>query len=584
MPPDAHPSPAPAAVAEGVPSFDLTTQPWLPVLRHDGVEKELSLTELFEQAEEIRRVPGDLPTQEFALVRLLLAVLYDALDGGPAERGAWEELWTGGPEAFPVARITGYLAEHRERFDLLHPERPFFQVADLRTDKEDVFPLDRIVADVPSNDRFLTMRAHGAQRLSFAEAARWVVHVHAWDVAGIKSGAVGDPRKKAGKVYPNGVGSVGMLGGVLVEGLSLRETLLLNLVPRDETALLQHDDRDLPVWRRPQPPGAAPETDADARPYGPRDLYTWQARRVRLHHDGREAYGVVLAYGDPLPYRNMHGREPMSGWRRSEQQEKKLRESPVYLPRTHDPSRTAWRGLASLITGYPPEAVQKSGRGADPGISPRVLAWLGDMAVESDALDRNHVVRARLLGCRYGTQQSVVADAVDDSLDMSLVLLSPDDPTFRDIAVQAVQLAEKAVWLLGNLASGLAQAAGADQETPRAEARDRGFGDLDDPFRHWLARLGPDTDPEALLEVWRRTAHDRVRALGLELVEGSGEAAWEGRVLPTAQGGTYWLNSASVENHFRRQLRVRVLLPEEDDSTDTTGDAPSADRPEEPTP
>ncbi|MBR7675591.1 type I-E CRISPR-associated protein Cse1/CasA [Streptomyces daliensis] len=561
----------------------MTSQPWLPVLLRDGVEKELSLTEVFEQAHDIRRVPGDLPTQEFALIRLLLAVLYDALEGGPDTREAWEELWTAGPDGFPADRVAAYLARHQEHFDLLHPERPFFQVADLRTAKDEVFALDRIVADVPNNDRFLTMRAHGAQRLSFAEAARWVVHAHAWDVSGIKSGAVGDPRVKAGKVYPQGVGSAGMLGCVLAEGDTLRETLLLNLIPREEEDLLRHDEEDLPVWRRPQPLGAAPLPEAEAGPFGPRGLYTWQARRVRLHHDGEAAYGVVLAYGDPLPYRDMHGREPMTGWRRSEQQEKKLRTIPVYLPRTHDPARTAWRGLASLITGYPPEAARRGGRDAAPGITPRVLEWLGRMAEESDALGPDHMIRARLLGCSYGTQQSVVADVVDDSLSLSVVLLSPHDTALRDTAVRAVQLAETAVWLLGNLAAGLAEAAGTDQATPRAEARERGFGELDGPFRQWLAGLTPGVDIDERLENWRRTAHDRVRALGSELVASSSEAAWEGRVKPTAKGGTYWLNSASVEYGFHKELRKRVLAPEDDGPPDDGQDS-SPDRPEELTP
>ncbi|MEO3767503.1 type I-E CRISPR-associated protein Cse1/CasA [Streptomyces sp. B5E4] len=583
MSPDAQ---EPVRDADTVPSFDLTTQPWLPVLLRDGVEKDVSLTEVFERADDIRRIPGDLPTQEFALVRLLLAVLYDALEGGPPTRDAWAELWQAGPEGFPAEQVVAYLSEHRERFDLLHRERPFFQVADLRTAKDEVFCLDRIVADVPNNDRFLSMRAHGAQRLSFAEAARWVVHAHAWDVSGIKTGAVGDPRLKAGKVYPQGVGSVGMLGGVLAEGDTLRETLLMNLIPREDDDLLRHDDEDQPVWRRPQPLGAAPLPEPEAGPYGPRGLYTWPARRVRLHHDGREAYGVVLAYGDPLPYRDMHGCEPMTGWRRSAQQEKKLRTSPVYLPRTHDPARAAWRGLASLITGYPPEAAQRAAdRGAAPGLTPRVLEWLGRMAEEGAVLGLDHLLRVRLLGCEYGTQQSVVADVVDDSLSLSVALLSQRGSRLRDTAVRAVQLAETAVWLLGNLAAGLAEAAGAEQATPRAEARDRGFGELEGPFLQWLAALRSGAATGERLESWRRTAHDRVRALGSELVESAGEAAWEGRVRPTAKGGTYWLNSASVERGFRSELRKRVLAPEDDGPPPgPAGDSPSPSRPEEPAP
>src|SRR5689334_22817547 len=97
-------------------SFELTSRPWIPVLRGDGSQDELSLRQVFARAGELQRVVGDLATQEFALVRLLLAVAHDALDG-PADIEEWAELWED-PDCF--APVQAYLEEHRERFDLLH--------------------------------------------------------------------------------------------------------------------------------------------------------------------------------------------------------------------------------------------------------------------------------------------------------------------------------------------------------------------------------------------------------------------------------------------------------------------------------
>jgi len=68
------------------PPFDLTERPWLRALRLDGSEVDLSLREVFQQAPGLLRLVGDLPTQEFALFRLLLAILHDTVDG-PAELG-----------------------------------------------------------------------------------------------------------------------------------------------------------------------------------------------------------------------------------------------------------------------------------------------------------------------------------------------------------------------------------------------------------------------------------------------------------------------------------------------------------------
>ncbi|MQS10314.1 type I-E CRISPR-associated protein Cse1/CasA, partial [Streptomyces alkaliphilus] len=241
-------------------SFDLLTEAWLPVqLLSDGTRIELSLLGVLERAHELRRLVGDLPTQEFALLRLLLAALHDALDG-PEDLDHWTELWEA--DTLPVDDLRDYLEEHRDRFDLLHPTTPFLQVPDLRTAGDDISRLDRIVADIPNNERFFTMRALGVDRLDYAEAARWLIHAHAFDPAGIKSGTVGDPRVKGGKVYPQGIGWTGNLGGVHVEGGDLRRTLLLNLVAADTPGLrinaLGEPDEDRPAWRRPPcGPGAA---------------------------------------------------------------------------------------------------------------------------------------------------------------------------------------------------------------------------------------------------------------------------------------------------------------------------------------
>lgn len=338
----------------GESTFDLTAQPWIPVLLADGSERELSLRELFTRADRIRRLAGDVPTQEFALTRLLLAVVHDALDG-PGDHDDWAELWE---DPAPFAPVLPYLERHRARFDLLHPVAPFFQTAGLRTAKDEVFALNRIVADVPNGNPFFTARFPGVGRITFAEAARWVVHAQAYDTSGIKTGVIGDPRAKAGKAYPQGTAWAGCLGGVLAEGENLRETLLLNLLACDHWSSTRGD---VPAWRRdPDGPGAA--GNLASRPAGPRDLYTWQSRRIRLHADAAGVHGVVLTYGDPLAPQNMHTIEPMTGWRRSQAQEKKQGLPLVYMPREHDPARAAWRGLGSLTASAAPASAPAGNR------------------------------------------------------------------------------------------------------------------------------------------------------------------------------------------------------------------------------
>ncbi|MET9116072.1 type I-E CRISPR-associated protein Cse1/CasA [Streptomyces longwoodensis] len=555
--------PEPDQNLSGVLSFDLTAWPWIPVLRRDGSQDELSLREVFEQAHDLRRLVGDLPTQEFALLRVLLAIVHDALDG-PQDIDAWAQLWE---DEDCFAPVGGYLQAHRARFDLLDGQAPFFQTSGLRTGQDEVFSLNRIVADVPNGEPFFTARMPTVERLGFAEAARWVVHAHAYDTSGIKSGVVGDERAKKGKVYPLGVGWAGNLGGVFVEGATLRETLLLNLVAAD-TANLEIDEADAPAWRRPPcGPGGA-----ERAPTGVRDLYTWQTRRLRLHFDEMGVHGVVLGYGDPLVPRDRQNREPMTAWRRSRPQEKKLKKTPVYLPREHSPERSAWRGIGALLINE-----KTATPGSEPAdyLRPGILEWVARLVTEGE-LQRGFLVRARIIGARYGTQQSVIDEVVDDHVAMAVVLLHQQDRRYAEQAVAAVTDADLAVNALGDLATNLARAAATETEGPRSHARDLAYGLLEAPYRTWLARLADTDDPYARRTDWQQQVYELAGRLGDQLMAASGDAAWQGRIVQTTRG-TEWLNSALAGKWFRAALSRGLGRP---DIADMPPDADAGPAPE----
>ncbi|MGV9248890.1 type I-E CRISPR-associated protein Cse1/CasA [Streptomyces sp. NPDC003710] len=549
--------------SDGVLSFDLTARPWIPVLRRDGSQEELSLRQVFEQAHDLRRIVGDLPTQEFALVRLLLAVAHDALDG-PQDTDEWAQLWA---DETCFAPVGAYLEAHRGRFDLLDAKAPFFQTAGLRTAKDEVFSLNRIVADVPNGEPFFTARMPTVERLTFAEAARWVVHAHAYDISGIKTGVEGDQRAKGGKVYPLGVGWAGNLGGVFVEGRTLRETLLLNLVAAD-TSNLEIDEADAPAWRRePCGPGGA-----ERAPTGVRDLYTWQTRRLRLHFDETGVHGVVLGYGDPLAPRDRQHREPMTAWRRSKPQEAKLHRSPVYLPREHAPERSAWRGLGALVAN---EAGTAQGPEPADYLRPGILEWVARLVTEGE-LERGFLVRARIIGARYGTQQSVIDEIVDDHVAMAVVLLHEEDRRYAEQAIAAVGDADLAVNALGDLATNLARATGTEMDGPRSSARDLAYGLLESPYRTWLAHLADTDDPYAKRTDWQQQVYGIVSKLGDRLMTAAGEAAWQGRIVQLKHG-TEWLNSALAGKWFRAALYKGLGRPV---SVDMPPDADASPAPE----
>jgi len=334
--------------------FSLIDEPWVLMRFHDGDVREVSLRDVFRDAAEIGGIVGEVPTQTFAITRLLLAILHASLRPVSAPVEEWRLLWES--EEPLLAMVEGYLEKHRSRFDLLDPAQPFYQVADLSTTSGETSTLDKLIADVPNGEPFFTTRLKsGTDRISFAEAARWLVHCQAFDPSGIKSGAVGDERVKGGKGYPIGTAWAGSLGGLLIEGKNLRETLLLNLTLGGSDGE-PFAASDLPVWERDS---LGPDEEERGVPQGPADLYTWPSRRIHLAHDREGVFGVIISNGDPLKaqlVQGIHNLEPMTAWRRSETQEKTLKpEHHIYMPLTHRPERAMWRGLSALI----PQAVRE---------------------------------------------------------------------------------------------------------------------------------------------------------------------------------------------------------------------------------
>lgn len=542
------------------PTFSLIDEPWIRVRLIEGNVAMLSIRETLLRAPRIRSLAGEIPSQDAALLRMLLAILLSvarppSFRGNSAADDLWASWWGAG--SFPQDDLDSYLSARRERFDLLHPETPFMQVAGLTTDSGKRSGLGKLIADLPDGHQYFTVRAgRELDSLELAEAARWLVHCQAFDPSGIKTGAQSDPRVSQGKGYSFGYPAwSGNLGVVIIEGRNLFETLLLNLPLRTS-----HFD-DLPVWdRTPLGPGverpqAGEPVDEDSLrlPKGPADLFTWPSRRVRLFVEGDRVIDVQISNGDKRAPQNLLDREPMSAWHRSENQSKRGQD--VYMPVMHDPARHVWQGLGSLLQNRDEEKGKVKVRRA------AMLETLDDFRL-NELLPFDHAVNLWTVGLAYGPQNSTIAGGIDDRLAASVAALT--EPSLIQTAVDASIQAKDGVVALANLAGDLDRAAGGDG-SQRKRTFEYGYALLDGPYRAWIRQL---LDPQHIPSYradWSTRARRVLERAAEQLVADAGPAAIVGRKVN--QPGTdekRLLDAGTALGRFHHKLHVTFPHPAED--------------------
>ncbi|WP_315533021.1 type I-E CRISPR-associated protein Cse1/CasA, partial [Corynebacterium matruchotii] len=107
-------------------SFNLLTEPWIPVIYTDGSVADISIRDIFAEAHDIQGLACDLPTVNVAVFRTLLAIFYRSVSKDMLkDQKYWAKLWK--KSTLPLDSITKYLDTVADRFDLLDPEKPFLQ-------------------------------------------------------------------------------------------------------------------------------------------------------------------------------------------------------------------------------------------------------------------------------------------------------------------------------------------------------------------------------------------------------------------------------------------------------------------------
>ena len=542
------------------PEFNLLDEAWIPVRLLDGTIADVGLLELLRRTTDIADLACELPTQSIAIQRLVLAIAYRVAPPGDARD--WARQWDDGA---PTERMIEYLERWRDRFYLFGGRFPFMQVADLRTAKDSVSGLEKLIADVPNGEQFFTTR-HGRALACIppSEAARWLVHAQAYDPSGIRSGAVGDSQVKGGKGYPIGPSWCGHLGLVWLKGKDLDETLVLNLIPADAAGLRgveSSTEWGTCSWEAAEPENAVRGDYSLLDPSGtPRDvsisrLLTWHSRRIRLVGDSSGVTGVVLAQGDKLAPQEMRLYEPQSLWRYSTPQSKKFK-TDVYMPRKFEAGRALWRNLpGTLPTVTTVQGVDKQPKQEFLPSATLSFHYQLDNALIEATYPK--VMRIQAVGVTYGPQEATFDDIYSDELTLSVAVMRVEREDLSAEIDRQVRLTEEVARDVGTLAANLARAAGESGDGAGDGARDRAkelfFSAVDTDFRTWLSQVDGHESARDAGRRWERALRQHATDIQAELVRGASSSAIIGR--DTGRG---YMNVGIAENYFRAALNKHL--------------------------
>lgn len=515
------------------PEFNLLREPWIAVLTREGAREDVSLCDAFRRAPEFRCLAGELPAQDTAVLRLLLAVLhsvfrdfgdeYEALD-------VWKELWDVGE--FPYEKIERYLKQYEDRFWLFHPETPFYQAPGLdKRDKGDVFgpfsvaKLNGELSESDNKVRLFPQRSRDEKTsLSHAEAMRWLLYFNGFAETFGKLEAKGKTSKSDPSV---GVGWLGKLGLISAVGDNLFQILMLNFVLLDDNDVLWENGK--PIWELPV---NLRERNAITLPASQAELLTLQSRRILLVRSGGERDRVIscrFVSGDIFPQEEAFS-EQMTTWRYSKQPRDKTER---YRPKPFQPSVQLWRDFAWLTA---------QGSGHMPGVV-RWLKYLNEVKDEKgeSILPVSHF-RFQTSGISYGNMQAVITDVFSDSLSFNAALLSKLHQDWVRRIIEELSVTDSLVWEVGALAQNIAKASGIkdgrtrgeDGRAVRDEAKTQAYYRLDEPFRQWLESIDPEIDDtgekmDKKCGEWWDRSKAIVRDLGREIVKNCSPQALTGR-------------------------------------------------------
>lgn len=495
-------------------------EPWIVAMKDDGSTEELSIMETFRRAHEIKFLAGELPTQDIAILRLLLAIMYCVYlrrgpDGVHSEMrnrddalNRWNTLWKKG--SFDADTIESYLKSYEDRFYLFHPQRPFYQV-NFGDRKVTSYGTPKLRGDLSESGNkprlFASSSGKGKDCIGYSESARWLLHINAFDDTS------GKPSVRGEDMPSPGAGWLGKLGLIMAQGRNLFDTLMMNFVLADDKGNPFPDGKA--IWEMDTV--RSEERVVILTPKSPIELLTLQSRRLSLQADriNKTVTGFMLLGGDIISKENALI-EQMTLWT--------LNADKDWTPKRHDPSRFIWRDYPAMIS--------KGEERREPG----VVIWASWL--ESKGYLPYNSITFRTIGTIYADKDFYANNIVDDALSINAGLLSSIDDVWNMRITDALVKTEECVEHLGNLFLDIyvirtgkkkKDITNKDRNLIKQTTKEDAYYRLDQPFRLWLSSIDSERDDlEKKMGSWIELMKGIIINAGKRLLAESGERAFVG--------------------------------------------------------
>lgn len=399
--------------------FNLIDEPWISVVTdYKGTTKLVGLREFFENAHNYLGLAGDMPTQDFAVMRFLLAILhtvfsryradgqvYDEIkvndrmqqvepvdsedyeDYEDALMQTWKDLWAAGK--FPDIVIE-YLDTWHDRFYLFDDKYPFYQVTEAEVDVSKINRpapseilgknINRLISESANKVALFSPKYdsdNNKEILSYDEVVRWLLAYQSY--TGLSDKVIfGQDKYKASK------GWLFDLGGVYLSSDNLYKTLILNLCLVNNSSSQYNTNIQKPCWEySPSQVVANYMFGENINNIG--ELYTAWSRAIYIgDYKDQDVFRMQIVKLPEVSHEN-NFLEPMTLWRYNNSGDNK----DMFTPRKHQLNKSLWRSFG-LVTKTEDA---NEGNANTPKRKPGIIEWLNhiDQYVEKQVVKINAV-------------------------------------------------------------------------------------------------------------------------------------------------------------------------------------------------